>query len=176
MQYEQRNQQVRTDTTRHLGAEEADDATRGFVSYLEGAGKRSTSYAKSTSRLRELHAQIDLVSRETHDRPTGVLSGGDVDIAYHYLSMGMGVIALLYSALGTVFALSGGGAAFVATFHERWTASPTAALMDTLLQPQTIAGLVLQAVAFIIMVGTRRNQQSWQHRAALIGSVALTYA
>jgi hypothetical protein len=175
MQYEQRNQQVRTDTTRHLGADGSDEAVRGIVGYLEGARKRSVRFAKSTSRLREIHTEVDVMSREVHGRPTGVLSGSDVDIAYHYLSMAIGVIALLYSALGTVFMLHGGGATFLAFLQERWTAGPAAALVDLSLHPRTLMALALQAVLFIVIVGTRRNRQSWQHWAALIVSAALTY-
>ncbi|NTV65106.1 MAG: hypothetical protein HGA65_16480 [Oscillochloris sp.] len=131
---------------------------------------------KSTSRLREIRTEIDMMSREVQSRPTGVLSGGDIDIAYHYLGMSVGVIALLYSLLGTIFALHGGGSTFVAAFLERWTRGPAAALIDTLLTPQTIVAMIIQAVIFIVMVGTRRDRRSWQHWAALISSVALTYA
>lgn len=176
MQYEQRNQQARTDTTRHLSADEVDGGMGGLVGYLEGARKRSVRFAKSTSRLREIRTDIDAMSREGNGRPTGVLSGGDIDIAYHYLSVGFGIVALLYSLLGTVFILHGGGETFVATLQERWTTSPASALVDTILDPRTIAAFVIQAVIFVIMIGTRRNRQSWQHWAALISSVALTYA
>jgi hypothetical protein len=176
MQYEQRNQQVRTDTTRHLGADESDEAMGGIVGYLEGARKRSARFAKSSSQLREIHTEIDARRREVHGRPTGVLSGGDVDIAYHYLAMGLGIIALLYSVFGTVFALQGGGEAFISALQERWVVSPASALVDAALYPRTITALILQGVIFIVMIGTRRNQQSWQHWAAHISSVALTYA
>ncbi|NTW00091.1 MAG: hypothetical protein HGA19_02160 [Oscillochloris sp.] len=174
--FEQRNQQVRTDTTRHLGADGGDEAIKGITGYLEGARKRSSRFVKSTMRLREIRSEIDTMSRDVRGRPTGILSGGDVDIAYHYLIMGLGVFALLYSILGTVFALHGGGAVFLSAFLERWAVSPMAALIDTATQPQTIIALILQAVVFIVMVGTRRVRQSWQHWAAVICSVALTYA
>lgn len=175
MQYEQRNQQPRTDTTRHLGADGSDESMRGIVGYLEGARKRSARFARSTSQLHEIHSQIDVTSREVHSRPTGVLSGGDIDIAYHYLSMGLGIIALLYSLFGTVFTLHGGGVTFLTELQERWTTGPAAALVDIGLHPRTITALVIQAVIFIVMIGTRRNRQSWQHWAALISSVVLTY-
>lgn len=174
--FEQRHQQVRTDTTRHLGADEVDQRADGMVEYFEGARKRSARFAQSTSRLREIRAEIDTVGRETQGRPTGVLSGGDVDIAYHYLGLGLGVVALLYSVLGSIFALHGGGAAFVASMTERWAIGPATALSEMALHPRTLGALALQAVAFVVVIGTRRNRQSWQHWAALIFSAALTYA
>lgn len=176
MQFDQRNHQARTDATRHLSPEEAEEKDNGLVGYFEGARKRSARFADSTSQLREIRSDIDRMSRETQGRPTGVLSGSDIDIAYHYLGMGLGVVALLYSALGTVFAFHGGGAAFVAGLQERWPAGPATALADIALSPQTLVALALQAVAFVVMVGTRRNRQSWQHWAALLLSAGLTYA
>jgi hypothetical protein len=86
------------------------------------------------------------------------------------------LIALLYSVLGTVFALHGGGATFVAALMERWPLGPATALVETLLNPLTLVALVLQAIVFVVVVGTRRNRRSWQHWAALIFSTALTYA
>lgn len=176
MQFDQRNQQVRTDTTRHLGADTADEASSGVVGYFEGARKRSARFAASTSQLREIRSEIDRMSHEAQGRPTGVLSASDVDIAYHYLGMAVGVIALLYSVLGSVFALHGGGTAFVAMLQERWAAGPATALADAAMHPRSIIALVLQAIAFIVIVGTRRNPQSWERWAAIIVSAALTYA
>lgn len=175
MQYEQRNQQVRSDTTRHLESDEA-GAAGGVVEYLEGARRRSGRFAETSGRLREIHADIDLMGQRAAGRPTGVLSGGDVDIAYHYLGLGLAIIALLYSVLGTVFALHGGGTTLLATLQERWSVGPAAALAEVALHPRTLAALVLQAVVFVVAIGTRRNRQSWQHWAALIFSAALTYA
>lgn len=174
--FDQRNHQTRTDTTRHLGAGEAEKETDGVVGYFEGARRRSARFAQSTSQLREIRSEIDAMSREAQGRPTGVLSGGDVDIVYHYLGLGLGVIALLYSVLGSLFALHGGGAAFVAGLTERWAAGPATALVEAAMHPRTLAALALQAIAFVVVVGTRRNPQSWQHWAALIFSAALTYA
>jgi hypothetical protein len=176
MQLDQRNHQVRTDTTRRLDADSEDKRQGGVVSYFEGARRRSAGFADSTSQLREIHSEIDRMGREAQSRPTGVLSGGDIDIAYHYLGMGLGIVALLYSLLGAVFALNGGGAALLATLEEHWATGPATALVNVALHPQTIVAIVLQTIIFVVMVGTRRKPQSWQHWTALIISAALTYA
>lgn len=176
MQFDQRNHQVRTDTTRHLGADEIDDDPNSVVDYFEGARKRSTRFAESTSRLREIRTEIETMSRSVKDRPTGVLSGSDADIAYYYLGLGVGIIALLYSVLGTVFAIHGGGAAFVDTLVQGWAAGPAAALVEMVVHPRTITAVVLQAIIFVVLIGTRHNRRSGQHLAALIASGALTYA
>src|ERR1051325_10271799 len=116
MSYEQRPNQPRTDTTRHLGDQET---IKGLTGYFEGARGRSERFAESSANLREIRSQIDTLGREAHARPTGVLSGGDVDIAYHYLSLGLGVVALLYSLLGAIFAFHGGSAAVTALVMQQ---------------------------------------------------------
>lgn len=174
MSYDHR-QQPRTDTTRHLDSHEANDAG-GVTGYLEGARHRSARFAQTTAQLREIRAEINSLGREAHNRPTGVLSGGDVDIAYHYLGVGVGVIATIYSVVGTVFALHGGSDALMATIMQGWNAGPAAALTDALLNLRTLGAVLLQVILFIVLIGTRRNPRSWQHIAALVGSAALTYA
>jgi uncharacterized membrane protein len=175
MTYDQRSNQARTDTTRHLKPEDR-DGPGGVVGYLEGARERSARFAESTSRLREIRAEIDTLGREAHHRPTGVLSGGDVDIAYYYLGVVLGVAALLYSVMGTVFALHGGSDALLTPILSRWSAGPATAVAEALLNVRTLVAVILQAILFVVIIGTRRNPQSWQHWAALIGSAALTYA
>ncbi len=174
MSYDHRQHQPRTDTTRHLDSHEAGES--GVTGYLEGARHRSARFAQTTAQLRDIRAEINSLGREAHSRPTGVLSGGDVDIAYHYLGVGVGVIATIYSVVGTIFALNGGSDALIATVMDGWNAGPAAALTNALLNFRTLGAVLLQVVLFIVLIGTRRNPRSWQHIAALVGSAALTYA
>lgn len=176
MTYDQRPNPARTDTTRYLDSVEVSDHARGVVEYLEGARHRSARFAQTSSQLRDIRTEIDTHGREAHNRPTGVLSGGDVDIAYHYLGLGLGIIATLYSVLGTIFALHGGSAPVLALIRERWQAGPATAVTESLVNVPTLGALLLQAVLFVVIIATRRNRQSWQHWAALLASAALTYA
>lgn len=176
MGYDQRPNQARTDTTRHLNPNERENGPRSILEYLEGARHRSARFAETTGQLREIHAEIDSLGREAHNRPTGMLSGGDVDIAYHYLGVGIGVLALLYSVLGSIFIFHGGSEAVLTPFLERWATGPAAAVTDILLNTRTLMAVILQAVLFVVLIGTRRSMHTWQHLAALMASVALTYA
>lgn len=176
MAYDQRPPAPRTDTTRHLDSSEFGEHNRDDDGYYEGARKRTARFAKSTAHLREVRAEIEALGREAQSRPTGVLSGGDVDIAYHYLGLGIGIIAALYSILGTIFALHGGSAAMISQISQQWSAGPATALTDALLNLRTGGAIILQAVLFIVIIGTRRSQHAWQHWTALMVSAALTYA
>ncbi|MEN9933738.1 MAG: hypothetical protein RLZZ387_317 [Chloroflexota bacterium] len=176
MAYDQRYDKARTGTTRHLDSDEAGDYKNGMQEYFEGARGRTQRFAQKTAYLREVQTEIDTLGREAHDRPTGVLSGGDIDIAYHYLGIGLGLIATLYSIVGAIFALNGGGEQLIGAISQRWSAGPAAALSEALFSIRTLAALGLQALLFIIMVGTRRNPNTWQHWASMIASAALTYA
>lgn len=174
MGYEQRPPAARTDTTRHLDSTEFGE--RDGDGYYEGARKRTARFAKSTAHLREVRAEIETLGREAHSRPTGVLSGGDVDIAYHYLGLGIGIIAALYSILGTIFALHGGSAALIGQISQQWATGPAPALTNALLNLRTGGALILQIILFVVIIGTRRSQHAWQHWTALMVSAALTYA
>lgn len=173
MSYDQR-QPPRTDTTRHLN-KGTDDSMRGLTGYFEGARTRSERFAESTTRLREVREEIDALGRQAHQRPTGVLSGGDVDIAYYYLSMAVGIAAVVYSVIGTIFMFHGGGAELVGVISSRWAAGPAVAITDALFNIRTLGALVLQAILYIVMIGSRRYRQSWQYVSALLVSAALTY-
>jgi|GEM_PF-2072723 hypothetical protein len=173
MSYDQR-QPPRTDTTRHLN-KGTDDSLRGLTGYFEGARMRSERFAESTTRLREVREEIDAYGRQAHQRPTGVLSGGDVDIAYYYLSVAVGIAAVVYSVVGTIFMFHGGGTELVGAISNRWAAGPAVAITDALFNMRTLGALVLQAILYIVMIGSRRYRQSWQYISALLASAALTY-
>lgn len=176
MTYDQRPNHARTDTTRHLNKEDVREGSGGVTGYLDNARERSAKFADSTARLREIRAEIDSLGREAHDRPTGVLSGGDFDIAYHYLGVTLGIIATLYSVIGAIFTLHGGSEGLLAVVTQHWDTGPAAALSDAFVNMRTLIAIVIQAVLFVVIVATRRNRHSWQHWAALMASVALTYA
>lgn len=166
MSYEQRPNRPHTDTTRHLRPDEARDTPPGTPGYFNGARRRATRFAETTDHLRDLHREIDALGQEVQGRPTGVLSGGDVDIAYYYLAVGFGVLATLYSVIGSIFAFQGGGTTFLSSISQRWAAGPAPALMDAALNARTLSAVGLQIVLFVVLVGTRRNPRSWQHWAA----------
>ncbi|MBC8161135.1 MAG: hypothetical protein H7Z42_07935 [Roseiflexaceae bacterium] len=174
--YDQRPGQPRTDTTRHLDHSEVKNGAPEGEGYYEGARNRTAKFAKSSEQLREIRAEINTLGREAHNRPTGLLSGGDVDIAYYYLGIGLGVAATFYSVIGTVFALNGGSTAVFNQVLSQWAAGPATALTEALLNFRTLGAIVLQVILFIVIVGTRRHRQGWQHWAALLTSAALTYA
>lgn len=163
-----------TGSTRRMN-EETDTGELNQVSYYDGAAKRTRRFAESTQHLRDVESEIQLLSSDIAGRPTGVLSGGDADIAYHYLGLGVGILATLYTLAGSVFALSGGGAAVLNEIVEQSSAGLGVATSG-LLNLTTGAAVFLQVLLTVIMVGTRRNVRSWPHLAALITSAALTYA
>lgn len=172
MVYDQRTPHARTDTTRHLDGKQDE----GVIAYLEGARRRASRFAETSGQLREIHAEIDGMGRAAHGRPTGMLSGGDIDIAYHYLVVGLGIVALVYSFLGAIFVAHGGSVLVLSEVLQRWATGPATAVTDVLLNVRTLGAFLLQAVLFVVIVATRRNRQTWQHWGALLSSVAVTYA
>ena len=109
-----------TRTTRHLDDLNEDDLNDGVdaarrptqprrpttAGYYENARQRTHRFAAGAREMRSAEREIASLSSSVTDRPTGLLSGGDADIAYHYLGLTLGVLATLYSAVGSVFALS----------------------------------------------------------------------
>lgn len=163
--------------TRNIRGEDKDrdEYNEQLTGYLEGARRRTQRFAEGTSDKRAASQEIEALSSTIEDRPTGILSGGDADIAYHYLGLGIGILAMLYSTLGTVFAFSGGGARVVSLIASR-SASGFGLAVSNLLTMQTLLAVVFQAVLFIVIIGTRCSPRSWLHGAMILSSAALTYA